>query len=128
MPDEAVASRFGTLPIAGRLWRFPKEANIIAVGAAALAIYLALIRIRFWWHGLAVLAGAALFVAIVSIAAMQGSPDPLARASDNPFSASSIARGTLNAVLFMLIVYGAARGLRWLFTRATRAKRKQDPS
>lgn len=127
MPDEAVASRFGTLPIAGRLWRFPKEANIIAVGAAALAIYLALIRIRFWWHGLAVLAGAALFVAIISIAAMQSSPDPLARASDNPFSASSIALGTLNALLYMLMVYGAARGLRWLFTRA-RSKRKQNPS
>ena len=127
MPDEAVASRIGTLPVAGRLWRFLEEANIIGVGAAALAIYLALIRIRFWWHGLAVLAGAALFVAIISIAAMQSSPDPLARASDNPFSASSIARGTLNALLYMLMVYGAARGLRWLSKRA-RSKRKQNPS
>ena len=102
--------------------------SIIGLGAAALAIYLGLIRIRFWWRGLAVLVGAALFVAIISIAAMQSSPDPLARASDNPFSASSIARGTLNALLYMLMVYGAARGLRWLLTRATRSKRKQNPS
>jgi hypothetical protein len=94
--------------------------SIIALVAAALAIYLGLIRIRFWWHGLAVLAGAALLVAIVSIAAMQGSPDPLARA-DNSFSASSIAQGALNALIFMLVIYGAARGLRWLFTRANRS-------
>jgi hypothetical protein len=97
--------------------------SIIALGAAALAIYLGLIHIRFWWHGLAALAGAALLVAIVSIAAMQSSTDPLVRA-DNSFSASSIARGALNALIFMLVIYGAARGLRWLFARAARSKRK----
>jgi hypothetical protein len=97
--------------------------SILGLGAAALAIYLGLIRIRFWWHGLAVMAGAALMVAIGSIAAMQSSPDPLARASDNTFLASFIARETLNALIYMLLVYGAARGLRWLFKRY-RSKRK----
>ena len=96
--------------------------SIIGLGAAALAIYLGLIRIRFWWHGLAVLGGAALLVAIVSIAATQSSPDPLARGYDNPFSTGSIARGTLNALVYMLIFYGAARGLRWLIRRVSRSK------
>ena len=96
--------------------------SIIALGAAALAIYLGLIRIRFWWHGLALLAGAALLIAILSIAAMQGSPDPLARAVGNPFSPSSIVRGTLNAQVYMLLFYGAARGLRWMFTRMRKSR------
>ena len=96
--------------------------SIIGLGAAALAIYLGLIRIRFWWHGVAVLAGAALLVAVVSIAAKQSSPDPLARGFDNPFSAGSIAWGTLNALVYMLVFYGAARGLRWLIRRFSRSK------
>jgi hypothetical protein len=96
--------------------------SIIALGAAALAIYLGLTRIRFWWHGLAVLTGAALFVAIVSIAAMQSSPDPLARGFGNPFSASSMTLGTLNALIYMLVLYGVARGARWLMARANRSK------
>jgi hypothetical protein len=95
--------------------------SIIALAAAALAIYLGLIRIRFWWHRLAVLAGASLLVAIVSIAAMQSSTDPLARAH-NSFSPSSIARGALNALIFILVIYGAARGLRWLFTRVRKSR------
>jgi len=99
-----------------------EEMSIIGLAAAALAIYLGIIRIRFWWQGLAVLTGAALFVAIVSIAARQSAADPFTRGFANPFSAGSIAWGTVNALIYMLVFYGLARGLRWLVRRVRRPK------
>ena len=95
--------------------------SIIGLGAVALAIYLGLKPFRLWWHGLALLACAAFAIAILSIAARQGSADPLARAT-HPFSLRVVARATLNAQVFMLLVYGAARGLRWLFRRVKKSK------
>jgi hypothetical protein len=87
------------------------------VGAAALALYLGLISLRFWWHGLAFLLGLALFFAVVSIAAMQASPDPIAQQYDYSFNPGRVVGAWLAMLLYMLPVYGVARGARWLFHR-----------
>lgn len=90
----------------------------IGIGAALLAIYLGLIsRPRFWWKGLALLSVLSLLFAIISIAAMRASPDPLAQGVDYPFSAPLIGRGFAVMLGYMLMFYGFAAGARWVVKR-----------
>lgn len=86
----------------------------IGLGVSALALYLGAISVRFWWHGLATLLGVTLFFGIISIAAMQLSPDPMAQNFDYSFSPARILSAWLGMLLYALPFYGVARGIRWL--------------